>query len=350
VSVVPVGVSLAGAGLEREQLVELQRARLLAAAVGAVDELGYAGVTVGCIVERSRVSRRTFYELFADRDECLAAVLDNALVRVQGELAVVGSEGVGVGLEGLSWCERVRRGLWTVLCFLDREPALARVCVVHSAQAGPLVQRRREAVLTGLVGVVDEGRLQAGRGARGVRGECCGPLVAEGVVGAVFAIIARRLRQEGREPLAGLLGELMGIVVLPYLGSGAARRERERSVPAPAVVPRAAVGGSGRVARGTVSPLNKMPMRLTYRTARVLVGVGERPGGSNREVAERAGISDPAQISKLLTRLERLGLLVNGSDAHVRGGPNAWRLSERGESLAQSIGAFAVSSVLWRAA
>ena len=48
-------------------------------------------------------------------------------------------------------------------------------------------------------------------------------------------------------------------------------------------------------------------MRLTYRTVRVLGAVGEHPGASNREIAERAGISDQGQISKLLYAPGRLG-------------------------------------------
>ncbi len=59
-------------------------------------------------------------------------------------------------------------------------------------------------------------------------------------------------------------------------------------------------------------------MRLTYRTVRVLMAIAELPGGSNREVAERAGIVDQGQISKMLTRLEYQGLIVNRDAAQHR--------------------------------
>ena len=94
--------------------------------------------------------------------------------------------------------------------------------MVHAAQAGPGVQRRREVILARLAAVVDEGRREGARGAQ------CGPLAAEGVVGAAFMIVHRRLRARERRPLAGLLGELVGMIVLPYLGPGAASRERAR--------------------------------------------------------------------------------------------------------------------------
>jgi hypothetical protein len=88
-------------------------------------------------------------------------------------------------------------------------------------------------------------------------------------------------------------------------------------------------------------------MRLTYRTLRVLTVIGEQDGDgssvglSNREVATAAGISDQGQISKLLTRLEGLGLVENATPIPHRrdqptGEPNAWRLTVRGQEVAHA--------------
>ena len=165
------------------------------------------------IVARSRVSRRTFYETFANREDCLGAVFEDLLGVIAGELA-------GAGLEGLAWRERVRRGLGVILGFFDREPVLARVCVVGALSGGPGVLLRREEVLGVLAGVVDEGRREGARS-----GECTA-LTAEGLVGAAFGIVYARLLKGERKPLMDLLGELMGMIVLPYLGPGAARREQ----------------------------------------------------------------------------------------------------------------------------
>ena len=71
-------------------------------------------------------------------------------------------------------------------------------------------------------------------------------------------------------------------------------------------------------------------MRLTYRTVRVLVVIGERPGASNREIADLSGVADQGQISKLLARLARLELVENTGEGQEKGGPNAWRLTPRG--------------------
>lgn len=82
-------------------------------------------------------------------------------------------------------------------------------------------------------------------------------------------------------------------------------------------------------------------MRLTYRTARVLRCIAELPGASNRMVAERAGISDPGQISKLLRRLEGLGLAVNSGGGRLSGEPKAWKLTPLGEQVAQRLSVIA---------
>jgi AcrR family transcriptional regulator/DNA-binding MarR family transcriptional regulator len=316
-------------GIDRDsqvaRLVEIQRARVMAGAVEAIDELGYAGTSVSCITRRTSVSRRTFYELFADREECLVAVLEEIVARIAAELQTA-------GVEDLPWRERVRVGLWTILSFFDREPALARVCVVQALCGGPRVLARREELLAGLARAVDEDRGE-GTGARGARGARPTRLTAEGLVGAAFAIVYARVLRGEREPLVSLLGELMGLIVLPYAGPAAARRELARPVPA---VP-SAHDGEPPTTTSVGDPLEGTRMRLTYRTSRVLEGVAERPGASNRAIAEYAGVADPGQISKLLARLERADLVANTGQGHPKGEPNAWTLTPRGERLACHI-------------
>ncbi len=310
-------------GLPREQVSEIQRSRLIAAAVRSVEELGYTDTTVAQITSRARVSRRTFYELFANREECLAEVLEEAVSLIESELAAA-------DLSRLVWRERVRAGLWAILSFFDREPVLARVCVVQALQGGSTVLGRREDVLVRLASAVDEGRSESARA-----GDVT-PLTAEGVVGAALAILYTRVLKGQREPLRGLLGELMAMIVLPYQGPAAARQEVGRPVPEPVA------GGARQFVhspRGEGDPLDGVPMRLTYRTTRVLEVIGEHPGASNREVAEYAGISDQGQVSKLLARLRRLGLLANRCEGHLKGEPNAWELTARGRLVTQRISA-----------
>ncbi len=305
----------------RRQIAEIQRTRLLAAAARTVEELGYGGATVANITHQARVSRRTFYELFANRDECLAAVLRDVVERIDTEL-------IGARVAELPWRERIRAGLAEILSFLDREPALARTCVVQTLRGGQTMLEQRENVMAVLARAIDEGRLQSPRAA-GLT-----PLTAEGLVGAAFAIVHGRLLRGERQPLTDLQNELMAMIVLPYLGAAAAQREQLR--PASAAHTRLPGGGAGTTVLAD-DPLDGVPMRLTYRTARVLEVAADHPAASNRAVAEYAGIADQGQVSKLLARLERLGLLVNASRGHLSGEPNAWTLTGRGEQVARSV-------------
>jgi AcrR family transcriptional regulator len=309
----------------RVRVSEMQRARLLAAATVSIAELGYARASVAHITARARVSRRTFYDLFASREECLIAVMQGALERVGSEIAVL-------ELAGLGWRERVRSGLFVILSFLDREPMLARVCVVQALQGAPRVLAwREENILERLIEILDQGRGESAR-AR----VCTTVLTAEGLVGAAFAIVYARLlsTRKPQEPLRGLLSELMSMIVLPYLGPEVARQEQRRPLP-PAE--RAARANGLVAAVIEQEPLREIPMRLTYRTARVLQAAAEQPGASNRCIGEQAGIPDQGQVSKLLARLKGLGVLVNTGVGPVKGEPNAWRLTELGERVTQHL-------------
>lgn len=191
-----------------------------------------------------------------------------------------------------------------------------------------------------IVEVVDRGRDEIKQGD--------GPplLTAEGIVGGALSLIHARmvedtdssedtdspLVEEADVPLIELLGPLMSMVVLPYLGSTAARRELALPVPS-------AINGADGSVPG--DPLRGLDMRLTYRTIRVLLAVAELSGQgsdpSNRQISDAAGIRDQGQISKLLSRLEHLGLVRNASGRHVKGEPNSWTLTERGANLREVV-------------
>ncbi|HXB66372.1 MAG TPA: TetR family transcriptional regulator [Solirubrobacteraceae bacterium] len=299
--------------LERERVAEIQRARMLAAMVDLTRERGAERVTVAHVVARAGVSRRTFYELFDDREACLLAALDEALRRV--EAAVVPAYKRERG-----WSARVGAGLTAMLECFDADPAGAALCVVDSLAAGPEALERRARVVDALVSAVDRGRREPGAPAGLNR------VTAEGVAGAVLGVLYTRLREPSPKPLMPLRGQLMSMIVLPYLGPRAAAGELARRAPR-----------SRQKARAREDPLKRLDMRLTYRTMRVLAAVAAQPGLNNRQIARDAGVADQGQMSKLLARLEGLGLIANNGESQVRGEPNMWRLTPRGEELEQAI-------------
>src|SRR5918996_5367122 len=65
-------------GLDPGVVAESQRTRLLEAAGRAVAEKGYAGATIEDIVRGAGVSKKTFYEHFADKLDCFLAAYEAA--------------------------------------------------------------------------------------------------------------------------------------------------------------------------------------------------------------------------------------------------------------------------------
>jgi hypothetical protein len=144
-------------------------------------------------------------------------------------------------------------------------------------------------------------------------------------------VIHARLLEQHPEPLTELLNPLMATIVLPYRGHTAAARELARPAPEPTSASSSHDGG-GSPARQVGDQSRFIGFRPTQRTQMVLAAVAEHPGASNREVSDRAKVSDQGQISKLLSRLDGLGLLQN-TGSHTQGLPNAWRLTSRGEEI-----------------
>jgi AcrR family transcriptional regulator len=309
--------------LDRGRVTDIQRARLIMAMAQLARERGVATTTVSDVVACSGVSRRTFYELFDGLEDCFQAAFELAVERA-ARRALPAYESAG------GWRERIRAGLGALLEFLDDEPDFGALCVVDVLAAGPSVLERRAQVMRTLIDAVDEGRGEAPASAQLTR------LTAEGVVGAVSSVLHARLSARPKtasrgggadaEPTVTLLGGLMAIVVLPYLGRGAAVREAARPAPS-----------HQRAAPSRPQLPRNLGMRLTYRTVQVLLAIAASPSASNRQIADAAGIADQGQISKLLARLEHLGLIRNEIAGPYRGEPNSWSLTARGEELERTI-------------
>lgn len=305
-------------------VVQMQRRRLLSAFAEVLAQSGLEAAGVGRVCARAGVSRRTFYDLFDDREDCFAAAFDAAIERISAVmLAACSPSG--------RWHERVRSGLAALLELFDEDPGLVRVCLMETLKGGPAVRRRRAHVLDLLANAVDEGRLSM----RGAIGPV--PLTAESIVGGAISVVCARFLEHDRAPsepagLSELLNPLMSMIVQPYLGRAAARRELEHSLP-----PCRPASGDGAGSSHVHEPFRDLPIRITFRTARVLATIAALPGASNREIADAAGVADQGQMSKLLRRLEASGLIENGSGGHEKGEPNAWRLTERGEAVQQTI-------------
>jgi len=131
-------------GLDPSLVAASQRTRLLEAAGRAVADKGYAATTIEDIVRGAGVSKKTFYEHFADKLDCFLAAYEAASDELYEHVRMAqdGAEADGGGRG--AWLARTRAGIHAYLRWLAAEPALARVFLIEVAAAGPQALERRE--------------------------------------------------------------------------------------------------------------------------------------------------------------------------------------------------------------
>ncbi|HKG04652.1 MAG TPA: TetR/AcrR family transcriptional regulator [Conexibacter sp.] len=198
-------------GLPRRFIVHNQRERMLLAVAEAVAEQGFVTTTVADIIARARLSRRTFYEHFADKEECFLAAYDTVVEQL---LAAVGQ----AYEQADGWPQKVHDGLETFLSYLAAEPAFARMCIVEVVAAGPEARSRRDAAMRVFIDFLEPGRTEAPKGI------VVPALAADVVVGGIYEIIYSRLQRNAADELVEMLPELLYSALVPYIGHRPAER------------------------------------------------------------------------------------------------------------------------------
>jgi AcrR family transcriptional regulator len=311
----------------------VNRRRLLEAAAAAASELGPSRVSVKEIVTRAGLSRGTFYALFADRDSCLAAVLEDLVEDIETTSRAEAGR-------ARTAAERIARGLAGALRAADTDAAAAASCsAAPAARHEPHLLKAQAKATDRLAEAIARARSELG--ARAVAGTRPPRVSAEEMLGRV----RKHLGEERKRPLIGLYGELMGVLAGPCLGPDGA-------APGALKPPRATVAGSGRAGVAAERPAAERDwvparsreepgegsaaggrVRLTRRTREVLETLRAHPGAGNRSLARHAGGVDAGQISKLLRRLEAHGLIANHGEIEYSWSPNSWFLTDGGRAL-----------------
>ena len=183
-------------GLTRDEVLASQRRRMLAAIAEAVSHKGFAGVSVADVIARAGVSRETFYEQFANKEDCFLQALDAGADRV---LKVLGA---ALAEPADTRAERLGNVLDAYLHALAAEPAFAKAFLIDAYGAGPRATARRIELQQRFVDVVAR--------ILGTRSFAC-----EAVVAAVSSLATARVGTgragelpELREPLVELVERL----------------------------------------------------------------------------------------------------------------------------------------------
>jgi len=122
--------------------LSVQRRRLFEAAAAVFARKGYAASTAEAISREAGMSKATFYEHFANKEECIIALFDEAATEVMRQMSQATSLSKADTYE-----EYVSLSVRAFLETIAAWPATAQTLLVEIIGAGPRAARRRDAIL-----------------------------------------------------------------------------------------------------------------------------------------------------------------------------------------------------------
>ena len=195
-------------GLPRDFVAESQRERLLNGVVEAVAAHGFNETTIGKITDAAKISRRTFYEYFASKEDCFLAAYEMIDAHVRGSM-------LAVSAPAEPWPEQVRARLAALLDVLSRDLAVARFFLVEPLAAGGEIAARYRDSMQLLAEAI---RPQSSLSEMDVE------VRDQALMGGIATLITRRLNAGEADRLSALLPDLTELALAPYLGRDEARR------------------------------------------------------------------------------------------------------------------------------
>jgi AcrR family transcriptional regulator len=240
-----------------------QRQRLISGVIGAANRGGYASANVSAVITNAGVSRPTFYDYFADREDSFKAAIDD----VQGELLTA----VKQALAGVSPDRATATVALTLVTYASEQPERARFLMGESMAGGADALTSRDQGIAKIAKALAKAELRASADAR------LSDLAPEIVVASVYRLLATRLRRG--EARISTLGEDLVTWLAAYQRPAGERRwgklsafaEPERSPHLPDVPIQQAPGvfppGRPRLSEQEIAENHRL--RILYAAARL---------------------------------------------------------------------------------
>lgn len=189
-------------GLDPEEVRRDQRERLQTALIELIAQRGYPAVRILDLTKLARVSRPTFYSLYADKEELFLAAYDEIAKRTASTIMAAyqtqGSPG-----------ERLRRAMRAFAELAAAEPEAVSLMVLGAFGAGPKALERRNRTLQALEQSIAANRTAVARGgARKARRADATDLTVKMILGGIREVTAARLRRGQAGTLPALADEL----------------------------------------------------------------------------------------------------------------------------------------------
>jgi AcrR family transcriptional regulator len=182
--------------MNREDVARHQRARLYGAMIESISQRGYGSTTVAHVIGLAGVSRRAFYEQFANKEECFLATYDIVVARSRKlVLEAWGSE--------RGWANRLHASCKTFLDDIVEDPKGAHLVLIDSLGIGSKARERLH-----LAGSAYERLIAAGFKASPNTAPM--PAIASrAIVGGVRHVVFNRMREDRVSELRTLSDELL---------------------------------------------------------------------------------------------------------------------------------------------
>ena len=173
------------------------RARLTEGLAAAIAEKGYAAVTIADVVRVARVSKRTFYEHFPDKEACFLALYAETSDELIELIATSAATAPG------SWEERIEAAARAYFERVAGEPELIRTALLEIQAAGPRARELRREVQRRYA---DQLRAFSDAAAAEGAGRALTPALATAVVGGLNELMLEAV-EAGRAERIGELAD-----------------------------------------------------------------------------------------------------------------------------------------------
>ncbi|MFM8761933.1 MAG: TetR/AcrR family transcriptional regulator [Solirubrobacterales bacterium] len=190
--------------LSPEAVKDSQRGRMLRAVALAVAEKGYGETVVTDVIERAHVSRKTFYEHFADLQDCFRQAHATACDTLLGEVVEASRTGPQEGFE------TIRSGIGGYFELIAGEPEMTQAFFADAVAAGPAVARKREETMASLAALILAGYRLARDGDPSLPEPL--PLAGTAATGAINEVCLSAIAEETLEQLPGKTDETVALI------------------------------------------------------------------------------------------------------------------------------------------
>lgn len=195
-----------------------QRERLLDGMLATANRDGYAGASVSAVIAHAGVSRPTFYDYFADKDDCFIAVQRDSAERLLAQIR-----------DAVAQAPPEQAPMAAVRGLLERaeaEPAQAQFIANEAMAGGPRALSERDRTINEIERIVEAARAD-------LAPETQSPdLPTRALIGATHWLLSQRLRR-GEHDLTALADELAGWLETYSRPSGEHRWRTLQPAPSP---------------------------------------------------------------------------------------------------------------------